>query len=140
MIFEIYVSHKDVYCFASNIPALLVGQYLFTLVIDKDGNNYALKHMRYDLLKETKECINEAKITTEDKLTVDVLKYILPRKFSAPIAWQPDNKRDELIKDLDVMLIYRNDTKGNNETFGFDVRKGMDLSNVLFARDGLGKK
>ena len=53
LIFEINVSHKDVYCFASNIPALLVGQYLFTLVIEKDGNNYALKHMRYDLLKET---------------------------------------------------------------------------------------
>lgn len=140
MIFEIYVSHKDVYCYASNISALMVGQYLFTLVIEKDGNTYTLKHERYDLIKETKETINQASITTEDKLTVDVMKYILPREFSAPITWQSDEKRDELIKDLDVVLIYRNDTKGNNETFGFDVRKGMDLSSVLFERNGLGKK
>jgi hypothetical protein len=58
-IFEVYVSHKDVYCFASNIPALLVGQYLFTVRIERDGNNYTLMHERYDLLKETKEVINQ---------------------------------------------------------------------------------
>ena len=41
-IFEVYVSHKDVYNFASNIAAIPVGQYLFTVRIEKEGNNYTL--------------------------------------------------------------------------------------------------
>ena len=32
------------------------------------------------------------------------------------------------------MIVYRNDTKDNNETFGFDIRNLWDLSEVLYER------
>jgi len=36
--------------------------------------------------------------------------------------------------DLDVIVIYRNDTKNNNETWGFDIRDLRDLSKVKYKR------
>ena len=46
---------------------------------------------------------------------------------------------DKYVKDLDVIVIYRNDDKGNNETFGFDIRSVHDLSKVKYSRPVLNK-
>lgn len=45
-----------------------------------------------------------------------------------------EEERDNYVKDLDVIVIYRNDDKENNETFGFDIRSLHDLSQVKYRR------
>lgn len=38
------------------------------------------------------------------------------------------------IEDFDMVVLYRNDMAGNNETFGFDIRNLWDMSKVLYQR------
>jgi len=74
--------------------------------------------------------LSETVIETSDKTYLDVIKYIKSRSFSAPTHQITEDEALEYVKDFDVIVIYRNDTPGNNETFGFDIREGMDLKNI----------
>ena len=131
----IYVSHKDVYNFASNINAVTVGQWMFATRVEKDGNKYTLKHEIYNLIDETKEVMSEASFELPDKVTCDVIKYIMKREFSAPITFLEKDQAIDFVRGFDVVLILRNDGANNNETFGFEIRSAMDLNVIKFARD-----
>ena len=108
---------------------------MFITRLTKDGNKYTLFHERYDLCEEKKEIMSQADFTLPDKVTCDVIKYIMKREFSAPITWLDVEAATDYVRDFDVALIFRNDGASNNETFGFEIRAGMDLSKVRFARE-----
>lgn len=130
------VSHKDVFCHASNISRVLIGQFLYLLRIEKNVNNYTLKFERYDLIKETVTVLKDHTIELPEKITADIIKFVQARTFSATHLYITAETADAHIRSLisEVMIVYRNDTKDNNETFGFDIRNLWDLSEVLYER------
>ena len=128
------MSHKDVYCNASNIATIFVGQYLFMLRIERETTKFTLFFERYNLSSEEKTVLNSTTIELPEKISADIIKFIQARSFSAPIAYVTEEERDNYVKDLDVIVIYRNDDKENNETFGFDIRSLHDLSLVKYRR------
>ena len=110
-----------------------MGQYFFTLRIEKSGNSYTLLFERWNLLTEEKVVISSTVIELPDKMTADIIKFIHGREFSASIVFIPDHEIEKKTPwDLDVIVIYRNDTKSNNETWGFDIRDLRDLSKVKY--------
>lgn len=88
---ENYVSHKDVYHNASNIAGIFIGQYFFTLRIEKDGKMHTLLFERWNLITEEKVVVSSTKIELPDKVTADIIKFIHGRDFSASITFVPDN-------------------------------------------------
>ena len=86
-------------------------------------------------MTEEKVTLSSTKITLPDKITADIIKFIHGRSFSAPYTFVADDEIDKLTPwDLDVIVIYRNDDKNNNETFGFDIRDLRDLSKVKYEK------
>ena len=114
---------------------MTVGNWMFMTRLEKDGNKYTLLHERYDLVEETIDVLSRAELTLPEKVTCDVIKYIMKREFSAPITWLDAESATDYVRDFDVALIFRNDGANNNETFGFEIRAGMDLNKVRFARE-----
>jgi hypothetical protein len=53
-----------------------MGQYFFTLRIEKNGNSYTLLFERWNLLTEEKVVISSTVIELPDKMTADIIKFI----------------------------------------------------------------
>ena len=69
-------------------------------------------------------------MTLPDKITADIIKFIQGREFSAPFSYLSDEDLAKYEPNFDVVVIYRNDDKSNNETFGYDIRDLKDLSKI----------
>ena len=104
------------------------------LRIEKNNRIFTLLYERYNLDLETKVEISRATIELPEKITADIIKFIQGREHSAPISYILDDDIPKYEPDLDVVLIYRNDDKTNNETFGYDIRDLKDLSKVKYER------
>lgn len=70
------MSHKDVYCNASNIATIFVGQYLFMLRIERETTKFTLFFERYNLSTEDKIVINSTTIELPERITADIIKFI----------------------------------------------------------------
>ena len=106
----------------------------------QEGWSYKVTHEQYNLLSEEKKVLNETVIATSEKLYLDVVKYVKSRSFSATAKFLKEEEALEYVKDFDVQVIYRNDAAGFNECFGFEIREGMDLKRVKFARHAADNK
>ena len=107
---------------------------MFHLRITKDGTKFTLLYERYNLETEEIKVISQHEITLPEKITADIIKFIQGRKFSAPFSYIRDEDLHKYEPDFDVVVIYRNDDKKNNETFGYDIRDLKDLGKVKFER------
>ena len=98
VIYDTPISHKDAFCFASNITPLCVGQFVFILKIEKiSDEKYKIIFEHYNLHTETKKVYNTAEIATKKKISPDIIKFINARKFSAPITEIEEDKALEYV-------------------------------------------
>jgi hypothetical protein len=100
----------------------------------KDGTNFTLLYERYNLETEEMVVLNKHEFKMPEKITADIIKFIQGRKFSAPFTHITDEDLPKYMPDFDVVVIYRNDDKSNNETFGYDIRDLNDLGKVKYQR------
>lgn len=109
---------------------------MFTLRIlrEEKSKDFTLVYERYNLDSEEKVVLNQHKITLPEKITADIIKFITGRHFSAPFSYISDEDLPKYEPNFDVVVIYRNDDKNNNETFGYDIRDLKDLSKVKYQR------
>jgi hypothetical protein len=110
---------------------------MFTLRILRDAEvktNYTLLYERYNIETEEMVVLNQHKMTLPEKITADIIKFIQGRKFSAPFTHLTDDELPKYEPKFDVVVVYRNDEKGKNESFGYDIRDLKDLGQIKFAK------
>lgn len=73
-------------------------------------------------------------VTTAKGISCDIIKFIHARSFTAPQTFISDEDLPLFEPKFDVILIYRNNDKDNNQTFSFDIRTLKNLSQVLYKR------